>query len=122
MSMGRQAGGGGIRFAAVASSVSGYGGRGVDGAAYRSQGGYLFTDSEGDAWWIVFQPSADASSSPGVRGDVLACSAGYGEVVHVRVLARDVLRTDADAVFQDQRPATYEEAAQAASTIARSER
>ncbi|MEZ2390215.1 hypothetical protein AB6813_11820 [bacterium RCC_150] len=114
---------GGIRFAAAAGSVSGYGGRGVDGSAYSSSEGFLFTDGLGKSWWIVFQPwEVTGSSGAGDRGDILGCSAGYGEVVHVRVLAKDVLRDDADGVFTVLRPATYEEAVRAAASISRSGR
>jgi hypothetical protein len=110
----------GIRFAALPGSVDGYGGRGVDGDAYRSPQGYLFTDSSGERWWIVFQPApGKAPRNAWVRGDVLACSAGHGEAVHVWVLAKDVLREDADAAFRDSRPSSYENAAGVAAGIPR---
>ncbi|BCW35433.1 hypothetical protein StoSoilA2_14890 [Arthrobacter sp. StoSoilA2] len=111
---------GGVRFAAPPDSVEGYGGRGVDGAAYRPPGGYLFRDNAGDTWWIIFQVSSDpASHGPNVRGDVLGCSESYEELVHVRVLAADVLRVDADAAFRQKLPSSYEEAANVAAGIPR---
>lgn len=111
---------GGLRFAAPPDSVEGYGGRGVDGAAYRPPAGYLFRDEEGDAWWIIFQVSpGPGSHGAKVRGDVLGCSEAYDELVHVRVLAADVLRADADAAFRQQSPSSYEEAANVAAGIPR---
>ncbi|YCH09710.1 hypothetical protein ACTAQJ_09150 [Arthrobacter sp. alpha11c] len=109
---------GGLRFAAPPDSVEGYGGRGVDGAAYRPPAGYLFRDEAGDTWWIIFQVSPDPGShGPKVRGDVLGCSEAYDELVHVRVLAADVLRADADSAFRQQAPSSYEEAARVAASI-----
>ena len=114
----RYAGRGGIRFAALPGSVDGYGGSGVNGDAYGSPGGYLYTDSSDESWWIVFQPApGGAPRRAWVRGDVLACSAGHGEKVHVRVLAKDVLLEDADAAFRNGRPSSYEEAAGVADGI-----
>lgn len=114
------AGRAGVRFAALPGSVDGYGGRGVDGDAYSSPRGYLFTDSSDEPWWIVFQPApGKASRRAEIRGDVLACSAGHGEAVHVRVLAKDVLREDADAAFRNSRPSSYENAAGVADGIPR---
>jgi hypothetical protein len=114
------AGRGGIRFAALPGSVDGYGGRGVDGDAYSAPRGYLFTDSSDERWWIVFQPApGNAPRRAWARGDVLACSAGHGEKVHVRVLAKDVLREDADAAFRNSRPSSYENAAGVADGIPR---
>ena len=110
----------GLRFAAPPDSVEGYGGRGVDGAAYRPPAGYLFRDEAGAAWWIIFQVSPGSDShGPKVRGDVLGCSEAYDELVHVRVLATDVLRMDADAAFRQQSPSSYEEAANVAAGIPR---
>ncbi|MBT8161723.1 MULTISPECIES: hypothetical protein [Arthrobacter] len=118
MSIGAQAGAGGIRFAAAAGSVSGYDRRGVDGTAYRWRGGYLFEDANGNDWWIVFQPSTSAGpGGRGGRGDVLACGTWSAGAVQVRVLASDVLREDADAVFRNEKPATLEDAVRAAGII-----
>lgn len=103
--------GGGARFAALPGTVSGYGGRGVNGAAYSSRHSHLFKDAADDSWWIIFQPSADSGHAAGpAYGDVLACSESLGDVVHVRVLAAAVLRKEADAAFRDKAPATYDEA------------
>ena len=111
---------GGVRFAAPPDSVEGYGGRGVDGAAYSSSAGYLFNDKAGDTWWIIFQiPPDSGSHGSKVRGDVVACSAAYDELVHVRVLAADVLRNHADAAFRQKAPFSYEEAAEVAASIPR---
>ena len=111
---------GGLRFAAPPDSVEGYGGRGVDGAAYRPPGGYLFRDKAGDTWWIIFQVSPDPlSHGPKVRGDVLGCSESYDELVHVRVLATDVLRAVAAAAFRNQVPSSYAEAATGAARMPR---
>src|SRR5690349_16403057 len=106
---------GGLRFAAAQASVEGYGGRGVDGEAYRPPDGFLFRDEAGNTWWIIFQVSPDPGShGPKDRGDVLGCSESYDELVHVRVLATDVLRVDADAAFRQHSPSSYEEAANVA--------
>jgi hypothetical protein len=111
---------GGLRFAASPDTVQGYEGRGVEGAAYRPPAGYLFRDVSGDTWWIIFQMSPDmGSNGPKVRGDVLACSAASDELVHVRVLASDVLRVDADAAFRQNAPFSYEEALEVAANIDR---
>lgn len=110
---------GGARFAALAENVSGYGGRGVNGAAYTSKHGHLFADSEGGSWWIIFQalPGTAAASSK-VHGDILACSeSDEGDEVQVRVLATGVLGREADAAFRDKAPATYEEAAAVAASL-----
>jgi hypothetical protein len=110
--------GGGARFAAMPETVSGYGGRGVNGPAYSSRQGHLFKDGADDSWWIIFQPSADSGHSAGpAYGDVLACSESLGDVVHVRVLAAAVLRKDADAAFRDKAPSTYDEAAAVAAGL-----
>lgn len=111
---------GGIRFAAPPESVAGYDGRGVDGAAYFPAGGLLFTDNAGDPWWIIFQVSPGAVvPRTQVRGDVLGCSAVHDEVVHVRVLAADVLRVDADAAFRQNPPLSFEEAVEVAARLPR---
>ncbi len=113
---------GGVRFAASPHAVEGYEGRGVEGAAYRPPAGHLFTDEAGDAWWIIFQISPNPGSHGSkVRGDVLACSAAHEELVHVRVLASDVLRVDADAAFRQDAPLSYEEAAEVAASIPRAD-
>lgn len=57
-------GGAGVRFAVVSRAVEGYGGRGVDGTAYRPPSGYLFLDKSGDTWWIIFQEFPDSFSGP----------------------------------------------------------
>lgn len=111
---------GGVRFDAPAHAVVGYQGRGVDGAAYLPPTGILFVDAAGDPWWIIFQESAGIHSRRAlVRGDVLACSEHPDELVHVRVLAADVLRTDADAAFRQNAPVSLEEAAEVAAHIPR---
>ena len=114
---------GGVRFAAPPDAVEGYDGLGVEGAAYRPRAGYLFRDESGATWWIIFQIAPDSGSHGSkVRGDVLACSAAYDELVHVRVLARDVLRGDADAAFSQNTPFSYEEAAEVAASIPRADK
>lgn len=114
--------GGGVRFAAPPEAVEGYDGRGVEGAAYRPRAGYLFRDGAGATWWIIFQVApGPGSHGSKVRGDVLACSAAYDELVHVRVLAPDVLRVDADAAFRQNSPFSYEEAAEVAARIPRAD-
>lgn len=111
---------GGVRFAAPPDSVEGYDGRGVDGAAYFPRGGYLFADDAGDPWWVIFQISPGTGPRRSqVRGDVLGCSAVHDEVVHVRVLAADVLRVDADAAFRQNAPLSFEEAAGVAARLPR---
>lgn len=108
----------GVRFAALPDAVEGYQGRGVEGAAYRPRAGYLFRDEAGATWWIIFQISPDPGSQESkVRGQVLACSAAHNEPVHVRVLASDVLRIDADAAFRQSAPFSYEEAVEVAASI-----
>lgn len=110
----------GLRFAAVPQAVEGYGARGVDGTAYRPPGGYLFLDKFGDTWWIIFQEFPDAGShGPRAQGDVLGCSESHEEMVHVRVLASNVNRADADAAFRKNTPSSYEEAVEVASRIPR---
>jgi hypothetical protein len=114
---------GGVRFAAPPEAVEGYDGRGVEGAAYCPPAGYLFRDEAGDTWWIIFQMSPQAGSLRSqARGDVLACSASYDELVHVRVLASDVLRVEADTAFRQNAPSSYEEAVEVASRIPRAAR
>ena len=110
-------GDGGLRFAAAREYVEGYGGRGVDGFAYQPPGDYLFRDESGGVWWIIFQESDDDANKSRRRGDVLACSESYGELVHVRVLASDVGRAEADAAFRQNVPCTFEEAAEVAVRI-----
>lgn len=107
----------GLRFAAAPDSVEGYGGRGVDGIAYRPPGDYLFKDKSGGTWWIIFHqfPTDDPHTSR--RGDVLACSESHEELIHVRVLAADVSRNEADAAFRDNMPSSYEEAEKVAAQI-----
>ena len=51
----RDSEGGGARFAALPESVSGYGGRGINGSAYSSGHGHLFRDADGGDWWMIFQ-------------------------------------------------------------------
>jgi hypothetical protein len=81
-------------------------------------GGYVFEDTEGAAWWIIFQQSSEVGAPLAqVRGDVLACSDSHGETIHVRVLARGVLRNDADAAFGEHAPFTYEDAVAVAAGI-----
>lgn len=110
----------GLRFAATPDAVEGYGGRGVDGTAYRPPGGYLFQDRSGGKWWIIFQEFPHAGSPrPGVYGDVLACSETHGELVHVHVLASNVNRVDADTAFRQNGPSSYEEAAEVTARIPR---
>ena len=110
--------GGGARFAALPDSVSGYGGRGVNGTAYSSRHGHLFRDGDGADWWIIFQPAAESGhASDSAYGDVLACSESLGDVVHVRVLAAAVRRRDADAAFRAGAPTTYGEAAAVAAGL-----
>jgi hypothetical protein len=111
-------GAGGVRFAAEPKEVVGYRGRGVEGAAYLPRGGILFKDAAGDPWWVIFQesPGTDPRRTR-VRGDVLACSATHDELVHVRVLAADVLRVDADAAFRQNAAVSLEEAAEVAARI-----
>ncbi len=111
---------GGVRFAAPSEEVVGYQGRGVDGAAYLLSGGLLFMDADGDPWWVIFQESPGIYSRRArVRGDVLGCSAHHDELVHVRILAADVLRADADAAFRQNAPVSFEEAAKVAARIPR---
>lgn len=108
----------GIRFSASADSVEGYGGRGVEGTAFAPRAGYLFRDEAGDTWWIIFQPFSDSGLHRDQElGDILACSAAYDEVVHVRVLASGVRRADAEAAFRQRSPFTYEEAAEVARLV-----
>jgi hypothetical protein len=110
----------GVRFAAEPKEVVGYQGRGVEGAAYLPRGGILFKDAAGDPWWVIFQesPGTDPRRAR-VRGDVLACSATHDELVHVRVLAADVLRVEADAAFRHNPPLSFEDAAEVAAGIRR---
>ena len=133
----RDSEGGGARFAALPESVSGYGGRGINGSAYSSGHGHLFRDADGGDWWIIFQPATGSAESPEsahtpeaahtleahasepAYGDVLACSEYLGDVVHVRVLAAGVRRGDADAAFRAGTPSTYEEAAAVAAGLSR---
>lgn len=111
-----------MRFVASPDAVEGYEGRGVEGAAYLPPAGSLFRDAAGDTWWIIFQLSPGSGSHGSkVRGDVLACSAAYDELVHVRVLASDVLRADADAAFRENAPSSYEEAVEVAASIPRAD-
>lgn len=110
----------GLRFAATPDAVEGYSGRGVDGTAYRPPGGYLFRDYSGGKWWVIFQEFPDAGSpGPQAHGDVLGCSESHDELVHVRVLASNVNRVDADAAFRQNAPSSYEEAAEVAARIPR---
>lgn len=112
--------GGGAYFAAMPESVSGYGGRGINGSAYSSGQGHLFKDEAGGTWWIIFQPAAETGhAGQPAYGDVLACSEALGDVVHVRVLAATVLRKDADAAFRAGAPATYGEAVTVAAGLSR---
>jgi hypothetical protein len=113
---------GGVRFAAPQEAVEGYEGRGVEGPVYHPRAGYLFRDEAGATWWIIFQIYSDSRSHGSkVRGDILACSAAYDELVHVQVLAFDVLRADADAAFRQHTPFTYEEAVEVATSIPRAD-
>lgn len=113
-------GAGGVRFAAPPEDVVGFQGRGVDGTAYLPRGGILFLDAAGDPWWVIFQESpGNYSRRALVRGDVLACSEHHDELVHVRILAADVLRADADAAFRQNAPLSFEDAAEVAARIPR---
>lgn len=108
----------GIRYAAPAGTVTEHDDRRVEGTAYRSRGGYLFKDSSGDDWWIIFRRSTDGVSLRAlVRGDVLACSASHEGKVQVRVLATGVLQHDADTGFREGTPSSFEEAAGLAASI-----
>jgi len=110
----------GIRFAAPPDEVDGYGGRGVDGWAITTAAGYLFRDEAGDAWWIIFQPNPD-SALHGDRapGDILACSESHDDMVHVRLLASDVQRGDAETAFRLSGSLRYADAAEVAGRIPR---
>jgi hypothetical protein len=114
----REHGPAGLRFAAAPEDVEGYDGRGVDGIAYRPPGGYLFRDKSGGTWWIIFHEFLDDDShkSRG-RGDVLGCSESHEELVHVRVLASNVKRVEADAAFRQNTPSSYEDAVNVAARI-----
>ena len=71
---------------------------------------------------VDFQISPDSGSHGSkVRGDVLACSAAHDELVHVRVLAPDVLRDDASAAFRQNTPLSNEEAVKVAASIPRAD-
>jgi hypothetical protein len=108
----------GLRFAASAENVEGYGGQGVDGIAYRPPGDYLFKDKSGSAWWIIFHPvRTEDPHTARQRGDVLACSESHEEPIHVRVLAASVSRAEADAAFRNKTPSSYEEAEKVAAQI-----
>jgi len=108
----------GIRYVAPAGTVTDYDDRAVEGSAYRSRGGYLFKENSGDDWWMIFRRSTGGVSSRAlVRGDVLACSAAHGEKARVRVLATDVLQSDADAAFRKAAPSSFEDAALLAVSI-----
>lgn len=107
----------GLRFSAAPANVEGYDGRGVDGIAYRPPGGYLFKDKSGGAWWIIFHQFPTDDPHAPRRGDVLGCSESHEELIHVRVLAADVGRNDADAAFRDNMPSSYEEAEKVAAQI-----
>lgn len=110
----------GLRFAATPEAVEGYGGRGVDGTAYRPPAGYLFQDRTGGQWWIIFQEFPHAGSRrPAIYGDVLACPETHDELVRVRVLASNVNRVDADAAFEQNGPSNYEEAVEITARIPR---
>lgn len=108
----------GLRFAAAPAEVEGYGGRGVDGVAYRPPGDYIFKDQSGGTWWIIFHEFLN-DDPHGSRhlGDVLACSESHGEPVHVRVLASNVSRAEADSAFGDNLPFSYEDAVKVAARI-----
>jgi hypothetical protein len=112
----REHGPAGLRFAAAPEDVEGYGGRGVDGIAYRPPGDYLFRDKSGGTWWIVFHEFLDDDSHKG-RGDVLGCSESHEELVHVRVLASNVNRVEADAAFRQNAQSSYEDAVDVAARI-----
>ncbi|SDT53474.1 hypothetical protein SAMN04489743_3444 [Pseudarthrobacter equi] len=108
----------GVRFAAPPEKVEGYGGRGVNAIALHPSGGYVFLDTGGAGWWVVFQPDA----GPGLHwrqrpGDILACSAAFDEMVHVVVLASHVRGADALAAFHSAMPATLEEAVDVAAAL-----
>lgn len=108
----------GIRYTAPAGTVTEPDGRAVEGPAYRSRAGYLFQDSSGDQWWIIFRPSTGGDTVRAVvRGDVLACSASHGQQVKVRVLAAGVLHKDADTAFRQATPSSLEDAARLAASI-----
>jgi hypothetical protein len=113
---------GGFYYQAQPGTVEGFGGRGVEGPAFSSRGGYLFHDASGDAWWIIFHRSSDVVLHRAAsRGDVLACSASEGsegEPVRVRVLAEGVLEADAEDAFRVRVPATFEDAVRVAACIA----
>jgi hypothetical protein len=81
------------------------------GSAGRPPGDYLFKDKSGGTWGIIFhQFPTDDPHTPRCHGDVLACSESHEELIHVRVLAADVSRNEADAAFRDNKPSNYEEA------------
>lgn len=108
----------GLRFEAAPANVEGYGGRSVDGIAYRPSGDYLFKDKSGGTWWIIFHPfPTDDPHTSRRRGDVLACSESHEELIHVRVLAANVSHAEADAAFRDNTPSSYEEAEKVAAQI-----
>jgi len=110
----------GTKFSAAADAVEGYGGRGVDGTAFLPRAGYLFRDEAGGTWWVIFQPLPHSGlHRDQVLGDILACSASYDEMVHVKVLASGVRRTDAEAAFRQRAPFSYEEAVDAARLVPR---
>ncbi|MFP3462059.1 hypothetical protein R5O87_14525 [Arthrobacter globiformis] len=114
---------GGIRFAAPPDAVEGYGGRGVDGFAITTAAGYLFRDEAGDPWWIIFHPYPESvSHGDRARGDILACSESHDDVVHVRLLASDVQRGDAEAAFRLSAPLGYEDAVEVAGRVPRAAR
>lgn len=108
-----------VRFAAAAEAVEGYGGRGINGRALHPTGGYLFPDTAGDPWWVIFQPWPSRSQhGHKVRGDILACNDSYGDMVHVVVLAAGVWEDDAEAAFRANVPMSLADAARVAATIA----
>jgi hypothetical protein len=112
----REHGPAGLRFAAAPEEVEGYGGRGVDGIVYRPPGDYLFRDKSGGTWWIIFHEFLDDDPHKD-RGDVLGCSESHDELVHVRVLAANVNRVEADAAFRQNAPSSYEDAVDVAARI-----
>lgn len=85
----------------------------IEGHAYRGKYGYLFRDSEGVGWWIIFAARARGGAvTVSTAGDVVACARMDEEgTMRVRVLASAISRQDADEAFQRTPPDSFEAAA-----------
>ncbi|KHL04196.1 hypothetical protein [Sinomonas humi] len=81
----------------------------VEGDLLRGRDGYLFKDTDGEEWWVMFSAK---------EGQILACAnVDDDEAEEVRILASGISREKADEAFRRFPPGSLEDAARLAAGL-----